>query len=182
MKAYAFDPVGGLPVAFGILGDSGAFKAGITCGLIFALCSLWGIDHLAPGMLREAMPQGITGFVKTLVFAFVPFVALAVSIFATRSIAGGKGNFGHDSFIAGATLLPTGLGILLASVIGMPNIEVVVVLAWFTICTTILILFSGMIGICRISTRAATIVVPSILIGSVWLSKIIFTTLWKEIG
>lgn len=177
-KLFASNPVAGLSVAFESLGQSRALGVGITFGALFSLCVLFGVYRLLGEWGR---PHGFSGFIKILVVAVVPFISLFGASVLGRKAFRGEGGFGHDSFIAGASLLPFGFVALLAGILGLGNIEVIAVFTLFAICLIILMLFAGLTRICKLSERAATIAVPLMLIASAWLTKIIYTAMLKEL-
>jgi zinc-ribbon domain len=178
-KLFALNPVGGLSVAFESLGQARTVGVGIVFGIAFALCLLFGVYRLLPGWGR---PQGIAGFFKILVVAIVPFVSLLGASIVARKAFRANGDLGHDTFIAGASLLPFGCVALLAAILGFGNIEVISVFALFAICLTILMLYAGLTRISKLSEQAATLAVPLMLIASAWLSKIIYTAMLKNAG
>jgi hypothetical protein len=173
-KMFASNPVAGLSVAFESLGQARALGVGITFGVLFSLCFLLGIYRLLPEWGR---PPGFGGFIKTLVVAVVPFISLFGAGVLGRKAFRGEGGFGHDSFIAGASLLPFGFVALLAAILGLGNMEVITVVTLFAVCLTILMLFAGLTRIYKISERSATMAVPLMLIASSWLSKIIYAAM-----
>jgi len=176
-KILASDPIAKMAQAFETLGQSRALSAGFMFGAVFALCALFGIYALVPEWIR---PHGITGFLKLFLCALVPFIGLAGACFVGRKVFRGKGELGHDCFIAGVSLLPFGLVILLTGILGLGNIEITIVLTLFALCLMILLLFAGLSRICGLSERAATLAVPLMLISSSWFSKIIYTMIVKE--
>ncbi len=111
---FATDPVAGLSVAYESLGAARALSVGISFGVVFTVCVLFGTYRLIPGGIR---PPGVGGFFKLLVCAFVPFVSLAGASALGRLVFRGKGGLSNDSFIAGASLLPFGLVMLLSSIL-----------------------------------------------------------------
>jgi len=177
-KLLASNPVGGLSVAFESLGQARALCVGIAFGAAFALCVSFGVYLL---FTEWGRPPGFTGFIKILVYAVLPFVSLFGASVVGRKVCRGEGLLGHDCFIAGASLLPFGFIALLAGILGLGNIEVVVVFTLFAVCLTILMLFAGLTRICKTSERAATLAVPLMLIASAWLSKIIYAAVLMEL-
>ncbi len=171
-KIFALDPVAGLADAFESLGQPRALGAGAMFGLVFALCILIAIYRVLP---ESARPDDIGGFLKFLTYCYVPFVSLSVASIVIRTICRGIGGVGYDSFASGASLLPIGFAILIASFLGLANIEVIVVLALFAFCLNILMLFAGCTRIALISERIATITVPLMLLACAWISKIIYS-------
>lgn len=177
-KMFASNPVAGLSVAFESLGQARALGVGVTFGALFALCVVFGAYRLLPEWGR---PHGFSRFIKILVVAIVPFISLLGATVLGRKTFRGEGGFGHDSFIAGSSLLPFGFVALVAGILGLGNIEVIGVFTLFAVCLTILMLFAGLTRICKISERSATIAVPLMLIASAWLSKIIYSAMLKEL-
>jgi len=176
-KMFATNPVAGLSVAFEHLGPNRTLSVGVSFGVVFSLCILIGGYVALPGWSR---PRGVGGFLSSLVCALVPFVSLAGASLAARKAFRGEGDFGRDCFVAGASLLPFGLVVLLAGLLGFGNMEAVLVLLLFAVCITILMLFAGCTRIFKMSERAATIAIPLMLIASGWLSKIIYTVLLRH--
>jgi hypothetical protein len=171
---FATDPVAGLSVAYESLGAARAMSVGISFGVVFTFCVLLGTYRLTPDFLR---PPGVEGFFKLLVCAFIPFVSLAVACALARLVFRGKGGLSNDSFIAGASLLPFGCVMLLSSVLGAGNMEVIGALSIFALCLTILMLFAGCTRITMMSERLATIAVPLMLMLSAWFTKIIYAAM-----
>jgi len=177
-KLFALNPVGGLSGAFESLGPARALGVGIVFGLASALCGLFLMYNILPTWSK---PEGIAGFLKILALSLVPFISLFAAHFIARMAFKGKGAAGHDVFVTGACLLPWGVVALLAGILGLANIEVIIAAAVFAVCLTILMLHVGLTRICHISERAATLAIPLILLASGWLSKIIYTTMLKDL-
>lgn len=180
LKLLAFDPVGRLPQAFEGLGQVRALRVGVAFGLIFALCLALAAQRLlsALGILTSALDihQGMTrsmGIIKSTLFCLIPFFACWAALSVTRVVLKGVGGWGHDAFIAGASLLPLGFVALIGTVLGVANLEIISVLFLAAICASILMLFTGLTRICKVSDRAATLGIPCILIVTAWLSKVI---------
>jgi hypothetical protein len=171
---FATNPVAGLPVAYESLGAARALSVGISFGVVFSLCVLLGAYRLIPEFVR---PPGVGGFFKLLVCACVPFVCLAGAGALARLAFRGKGGLSNDSFIAGASLLPFGCVMLLSTILGAGNLEVIGALAVFALCLTILMLFAGCTRITMMSERLATIAVPLMLMLSAWFTKIIYAAM-----
>ncbi len=176
-KTFATDPVGGLPVAANSLGQGRAMGVGIVFGVVFTLLTAFGIYRVFLGMFGG---PGVEGFLRMLLVAAVPFACLAVAGFAVRKVFGGEGGLGMDTFIAGAACLPFGFMMLIGSLLGPQNLDMVYALAMFAICFTILMLFSGLTRIGKTSERAATIAVPLMLLVSAWLAKAIYGSMVRS--
>jgi hypothetical protein len=178
-KTFATNPVGGLSEAYDSLGQSRALAVGITFGVVFAACLMIAIYRVVPEFMR---PTGAGGFIKILVIALVPFVALFIAALAVRTVFRGEGELGSDSFLAGAALLPFGLVALIMTLLGASNMEVIQFFAIFAVTLTILMLFAGLTRIYKTSERMATIAIPLMLVVTAWLSKVIYKAMLNQGG
>lgn len=173
-RTFATNPVGALPEAYAGLGSAKAMGVGITFGVVFAICILLSIYRVVPEFIR---PTGVGGFLKILVIAVVPFIALFASTVAVRTVFRGDGEIGSDSFLAGAALLPFGFVAILTSLLGPGNFEVIYFLSVFAVTLTILMLFAGLTQMYKITERASTLAIPMMLVATAWLSKVIYAAM-----
>lgn len=170
LAIIATNPVGGLSDAFERLGNSRALGVGLVFALIFALCQVVCYHRLTTGTAAVNLD------VRVLLSSLVPFLSLSGVCFALRLAMGGRGSIAQDCFLAGAALMPAGLSVLLASLLGLANFEVIVIVAFSAFCLTILMLYGGLTKIFGFSERLSSIAVPLMLIATVWLCKIIFAS------
>ncbi len=177
LKIFVTNPVPGLPKAVEQLGPARALGAGLCFGAIASVgIFLW--MYLAFDSFGR--PHGIGGFFKALISAVVPFVTLYAACLAVRLVFGGQGSFRHDGFITGSALLPVGLYFLLAGILGPRNSGVAFLFLPFAFCTGILLLFSGCTRILNLSERAATIALPIMIVISAWLSRVIYSAMFRD--
>jgi len=167
-KVLLTDPVNGLSEAFDSLGEKRARAVGLIFGVFFALTIVFVLYRKLPD---GAMTLGIA--FKVLLASLVPYIGATVGCAVPRMTLG-KGNLCHDSFMGGSVLLPLTLFILIGSFLGVGNIEIILILALFTVCLTILLIFAGLTRISKISERVATIAVPLVILITVWSAKIIY--------
>ena len=135
----------------------------------------------AVGLLGGTLPIGeLTAgqMFKVIFLGLVPFASLIGACALARGIFRGKGRFAGDVYTAGAVLLPSGFLVLVASLLGAANFEVIMILLLFALTYSILILYSGCSRIGSISEAGAAPAVPIILLLSAWITKIIVTALW----
>jgi hypothetical protein len=176
-KTFASDPVGGLSPAYDKLGAGKAMAVGITFGAVFALCIALALYRT----LGQFLFHGFGGFLKILLIAVVPFVALMLSSLGVRTIFRGEGEIGTDSYIAGASLLPFGIVAIIMALLGSSlNSNVIYFLGLLSISLTILMLLAGLTRIYKISERMATIAIPLMLIVTGWLSRLIYEQMAKS--
>jgi len=171
------NPVGGLAPACESLQPNRTLGAGIVFGVAFLVLFAVGIKLGAERIMLFGMGLGADNFFRVLIGAAVPFLALTGAAFGLRSIARGKGGLGEDAFLAGASLLPFGFAVFLAGVLGLGNLEVILLLFVFTLCFTVMMLFAGLTRIYGLSDRTASIGVPVMFLVSGWLSKVIYSAL-----
>ena len=179
-KIFATNPVGGLSVAYERLGDTRAFGVGITFAVVSIICCLVGGYLLLPQFIRSELGGG--GIIKAVLVLAVPFASILAVGVAIRAIFHGQGKFGADSFLAGAVLLPLAALVLLAGILGIGNVEVIAIAGVFAICFSLFMVFAGYTSIYKISERLATICVPTMILISAWLMKIIYVAMLKQYG
>ncbi len=178
LKTLAGNPVAGLAPAHDALGQARALRVGVLFGVVSMISFLLGGYALLPAFMREDLIEflGFGGVMKSLFFAIVPFLCTAGGSLVVRKVLGGQGSLAGDAFIAGSALLPASLWIVASGMVGFANAEVIAMLTVFAGCTGILMLFSGFTRISRLSERAGTLAVPVVVILSVWLGKVIATS------
>lgn len=172
------DPVGGLASAYENLGEARALGVGVAFGITFSIC-------YAISVLNSPIPQflptisGFKGFLKSIPVGFVPFIGLAISAYIAGKAGKGSASASSGAFIAGTALLPIGLAFLIFSFISLGNFEIGFFLVFFALCLLILVLFSGLTKIANLSERASTLVIPLMLIGSLYVSKVIYMEIYS---
>lgn len=177
-RSLLTDPVGRLANAYESLGESRALGVGVAFGVAFAIC-------IAMGLLNSPIPQvipgvsGFIGFLKSILVGIVPFIALAAAAYIAGKAGDGTASTSSGAFTSGIALLPVGLAFFIASLISVANIEIIAFLIFFALCLHILILFSGLTKIARLSERASTLGIPLMLIGSLYLMKVIYAELFS---
>lgn len=205
IKKFAANPVGGLKPAYESFDKKRALEVGIFFLVFYELCILLGMfivyeryqqaigsfgnfgnmgDIGSMGLLNLLNPF-IIGFgndkmgnlFKLILGLAVPFVSIAVSSAVARNLFRGEGRMEGDIFIAGSALLPMGFLILLTSILGMANIEVIFILSIFAWCYTILMIYTGCTKISNISDSGSAIAVPLMIMLSAWLTKVVFASL-----
>ncbi len=188
VKLFAKSPVGGLPESFALFDDRRAVQVGIVFAIGYEVAILVGaliLKSRAEALIGGIFPiRSLIGeltaaqLFKILFLGLVPFVSLIGACALARAIFRGKGRVAGDVYTAGAALLPTGLFVLLASLLGAANIEVIGILFLFALTYSILILYAGCSRIGIISEAGAAPAVPIILLMSAWITKIIVVAVW----
>jgi hypothetical protein len=188
VKLFAKSPVGGLPESFALFDDRRAIQVGIVFAIVYEVAVLIGalvIKSRTEALLGGILPVGrlmgeltAAQLFKVLFLGLVPFASLVGACALARAIFHGKGRLAGDVYTAGAVLLPTAVFVLLASLLGAANFEVIAILFLFALTYSILILYSGCSRIGCISEAGAAPAVPIILLLSAWITKIIVVAVW----
>jgi hypothetical protein len=182
-KLLAVNPVAGMPSAFERVGASRALGVGIIFSVVSAVLisfTAMSTNSALRGMFGGSFfeKNTVKMFFNLFVIFIVPFVSLTAVTMMARAVCKGDGSLGHACFVVGASLLPISILLFLLRFIGLGNLEVMVVLSVFSVCTTLLMLFIGLTRIMKISERGASIALPVLLIVAVWVSKIIYTAVF----
>jgi hypothetical protein len=188
VKLFAKSPVGGLPESFALFDDHRAVQVGVIFAVVYEIALLLGamiFKSKAAALIGGIVPIGAvigeltaSQMFKLLFLGLVPFASLIGACALARAIFHGTGRFAGDVYTAGAVLLPTGLFVLIASLLGAGNIEVILILWLFALTYSILILYAGCSRIGTISEAGAAPAVPIILMLSAWITKIIVAAVW----
>jgi hypothetical protein len=175
LVAVLQNPVENLSPNFEKLKKQEALEVGIAFAVLFDLCALFGVYMMLP---RWAGAPGFADILKILIFGFVPPAALTGAGFVARKVfRASGGTIESDVFLAGISLIPIGILLLLSGVLGIGNFEVIALVAVFALSYTILILYTGCNKISEIATVRAVPAVPSIFLVTAWLSKIVFAAM-----
>jgi hypothetical protein len=173
LRFFAIDPVGGLPSAFESLDKEGKRGVGVVFSSMFGLCSVIGAYLVFPSWGKPNI-QGIFGL---LLAAAIPPASIAGFSALARKAFKSDGSFEGDLYIAGASLLPIGIAVLLVGILSSGNTGIVAILAGFASCYTILILFSGCTKISKITEAKAALTVPVMLLLTAWFCKAVLTAM-----
>jgi hypothetical protein len=183
LSLLATNPVGGLAPAYQKLGPKRAASVGILFMIIYAAVGAFLMNHLI-GTMTSMNYGGVNVDVDSAKLTKLLFVAAASAaawfsaLALVRLMNQRGGQWEGDAFIAGAVSLLWAMAIMLTSLFGWKNFEVCGVLALTTICITVLQIFAGLTRISGLSEPRATLAVPVVLICEVWITKIIFTTIY----
>jgi hypothetical protein len=175
-KLFLKNPVGDLHTAFESLGKEKALGVGMTFGVAFAIL----VTFLATTKLSSFLSPSLSVYLKILIVSFVPFVSLSGAGYLLRQITRSEASLGHDTFIAGAALLPLAAVAILAFVLGFGNIEIISLSLFFAMVVTVMMLFMGTTRIYKITEQQATLFVPSMIVFSAWITKILYAAMFDK--
>ncbi len=166
---YLFNPQGELHPAFVRLSPIQALAMGIIYGLLFAICAAIATYHfLAPTIPHWGYLLLLNG---------IPFFVITFMGGIVRLLMGNSGNLVADTFIAGTSLLPLGLCLLLLELLeffSLSQIFLVTSLLIFGTFYCVLTLYAGCTQIFNLSEGQASFVVPLMLIVISWFYYLTF--------
>lgn len=196
LKILVLDPVGGLAKSYKIFDSGRALMVGGIFGGVFAIAamiaSLRGAGMMM-GMMggmggggsmtaeqAEALARiGITppSTIKIMFGALLGalvFAAVLTGVCAlVRIVFKGASDFAGDIYTAGASLLPWTVYLLIATILGALNIEILLIVGIFALTYSVLMLYTGCLQIANISQAKSALAVPIMLIVSFWLMSVV---------
>lgn len=171
MVKLIFDPVEGLLMIFEAFEPHQAMIVGIMLGVIADLNFVMGFYY----GWQLTVPNS---YLKLAFIGLVIFVTVVMINLFSRLLIGRSRNWQGDIFLAGATVLPSSLLALVSALVVSISFNLLIVLAVFAGCATILILYKGYTRIAYLSERAASMLIPLIILLSGWLSYFLFKVMF----
>lgn len=144
-----------------------AFNIGLSLGLVYLFGVLFGINNTTGTALNVVMP----GFALPLVVIF-NFAGFVLANTLVRKLFRGQGSMEGDCFIIGCTLMLTGIYVATASLLGVTNFEVIILLSLLYVVYSILILYVGCVRISKIAAPIAPLAVVTIFALGTYLTKV----------
>jgi hypothetical protein len=152
-----------------------AIRVGLALVVVYEVFFLLGINLIESRI--GTLSFGILGihvtFIKLFLAGLIPLTSLVATVALARKVLHGSGAFAGDVYTVGAAMLPIGLAIRAAGIVGPANFEVIAVLFGFALSYTILMLYSGCTHIAGIPEASVAPAVPAMVMISIWLTKVI---------
>lgn len=167
LKIFLINPVGGLPVFFQGLGKERALGVGIAFGIAYVVCFVFACQNFLTQFSSNS------SLFNLILASAANFLSIAGASFLTRKLFRGYGSFQGDIFIAGVALVPASLLLLISSLLGITNVEIIVIVMVVAITYTILMIYTGCHKISGIPENAAAFAVSVMLLLSGWLFKVL---------
>ena len=167
LKIFLINPVGGLPVFFQGLGKERALGVGIAFGIAYVVSFVFACQKYLTQLSSNS------SLFNLILASAANFLSIAGASFLTRKLFRGYGSFQGDIFIAGVALVPASLLLLMSSLLGITNLEIIVIVMVVAITYTILMIYTGCHKISGIPENAAAFAVSVMLLLSGWLFKIL---------
>lgn len=157
-----YNPVGALPGAFQALPGNAALGVGVVFIVAYAVLAAIG-GQLITSAVAGAMMGGFgapgfqfTVFLKGILWGVVFGGGVAVGCLVVRKIFNAAGSIAGDLLLAGAAVLPLGVGVFAGGILGkiIPLLGVLVLLVSFSL--SILVLFTGFTRVAGIKEGPAS--------------------------
>jgi curved DNA-binding protein CbpA len=166
LSRYFPNPSGNLLTVFARLDANRAARVGVGLSLMAQACFVLGSWLVAE---RTSTVDSVGDwFTVVLGLSFVPLFSLVLMIvgcrFFTKQMAAGRNSWQKDLFVAGATLLPMGLGYLLGLGLTANYPLLFAASIAFAGCHAMLTLYSGLSQVHHFSETQATWLVPTLLV------------------
>ena len=177
LARLALDPLEGQAAALASLGEARTLQAGGT------FCALWllGASLLALRSLSAIAPAGRSvgadGHITILLGAAIPPVALALGFLGVGLTFGRKTSLARVVFSTGVSLLPLSACLVLAWLVGVGNAELVVLAGFFAVSSAVLLLHATLVQVHGVSSRAAFLLTPALLLLSSYIAKVLVLAL-----
>jgi hypothetical protein len=172
------NPVGGMFPAYQQLGAKRAGGAGCVFIAAYTILSLLLVYMTKTfGVIR---PSDFGGFLKLLFTILACCLTWAAAMIIVRLLNRREGDIGGEVFVAGTISLVWAVDLLLFSILGFGNVEALAIILLVSICVIVLQVFVGLTRISGLDERIGTFMVPVVIVGACWLSKIIFMAVYAD--
>ncbi|WP_088241016.1 hypothetical protein [Calothrix rhizosoleniae] len=175
LKIFITNPVEGLPIFYQNLGKKRALAVGITFGIFYLACLLFSV-HRTLSNLSFFIGYSRFNIAQIFGLGITQFISFAVASMSIRKMFQGFGRPEGDIFIAGSSLLAPGFFILLSTMLGGINFEIILILLVLSMTYLILTLYTGCNKISQIPDSLSPLAIVGIILLSIWFSKIIISS------
>jgi hypothetical protein len=177
IKMLLKDPVGSIGAAHDALPAGKNLDVGITFAVFWVLSCLIAIRMIGRAGARFTgvllFDIGFKEVMQIALISIVPLIAVVAIMAGLQAGLAKRNELPRALFAGAAALLPLALFNVIGGILGAGNAEVIVIVALFALCYTILLLYAGCRDVLGIPSAAAAALVPLIIIASGWLTKII---------
>jgi len=166
-------PVAGVRVAYGALGSERSLRVGVVYLLVYVASFATGMSLIAPALVGG----GVKGALKFGVAAAVSFLVAEAAVAAIRKVLRAQGAVSLDVFIAGVALVPIGLGLLVAGVLGAQSVEVIGAIAIVAVSQAGVTVYGAHTGAVEVPEWAAVAAAPALLTSAAFAARTIIVAL-----
>jgi hypothetical protein len=184
LKVLLTDPIGGQSESLRYFEKTKAISAGIVF-ICFFIASAFLVERSHFASLNDMATMfgggiiiGPGDYIKMMLLNVVPPMSLCLSFYTINKMAGELESSLHAYiYTAGVVLIPSGITLLVFWFFGYGNIEFVGLVAFFGVAITILMVNSSLLDVYLISTRKAVLLTPTVVLVTIYVSKLLFTAL-----
>jgi hypothetical protein len=184
------DPAQGLQEATAMLGDTRSFYAGIVLCLAFVLVCWAGVQKVF-GLLSGLLGfwsfglssgygggLGVAEHLRIMLSSAIPVLGMIGILWGIKKLFKGAGNYKQFTLMAGVVLTPITGFLFLLWLLGNSSVELVSIVGLFSLTTFVLLLYTGLFSLLRLSSRNALLLVPTLLVANLILMKVMFEILY----
>jgi hypothetical protein len=184
------DPGQGLQNAVASLGDTRSFYAGIVLCLAFVLVCWAGVQKVF-GLLSGFLGfwsfglssgygggLGVAEHFRILLSAAIPVLGMVGILWGIKKLFKGAGNYQQFTLMTGVVLTPITGFLFLLWLLGNSSVELISLVGLFSLTTFVLLLYTELFSLLRLSSRNALLLVPTLLVTDLILMKIMFEILY----
>lgn len=176
LRGLITNPVGGLAPMYQQLGKTRSGEAGLV--FLGASVAIFMAMVYTSKTFLLIRPTDFGGFLKLLVTTLACNAAWAGALFVARVVNRRDGSLAGETLIAGSMSLIWSGVILLITVLGFGNIELMLVVCFTAGCVAVLQVFVGLTKIGGLDDRTGTIMVPLVLLAGLRFCKIILSAFY----
>jgi len=175
IKTIVTDPMNGQFKALTELGETNAFSAGIVFIAIFLIAALIASLGYFRSFIYWGGGLGFFGYVKLLISSLVPIVGLFVGYLLIDKALGKKDtNWMVYVFTTGVTVLPI---VILFLLFWFP-FQAITAIGVFCMSLTVLIVYSALSSIYKLSTKAAFWLTPVLFLVVALVSRVFYSMIF----
>ena len=157
IKIIVIDPMGGQGKAWGLLGEDKGMLAGITCVAFYCLLPL------AYLYMNNIISAPIKIQLIAISFIILPPLLIAISSYIIVKIFVKNCSFKGIVFSTGIAMLPLIIGLFVTGVVGITNIEIVILATIFSLTSFCLLLNAGLMQVHKLPAKIAFWSTPLII-------------------
>ncbi|MEO8383090.1 MAG: hypothetical protein ABI779_25765 [Acidobacteriota bacterium] len=177
VKLLLTDPVGSIGSAYDAFTPARAMDVGIAFSALFIVSSLIAVRTIARATLFGFGSIGFKEVMQVLLLAAIPVASVIAILMGLQLVVTKRNDPSRAIFAAGAALLPMSILNVAAGLLSFNNGGVLAVVALFAACYMSLLLYAGCRDVLKVSSAAAAIAVPAIILVTGWVTKIVISAL-----
>lgn len=177
VKLLLRDPVGSIGAAHDALTTKQTLDVGIAFCVVFIISSLLAVRTIARFFGGSFFSMGAKEVLQAALVGVVPAACIIGILSGLQMLTAKRQDLPRSVFVGGSALLPLAALSFVAGILSTSNGEVIALVAVFSICYTILLLYAGCRDVLNVASPLAAVSVPVILLATGWLTKVILAAI-----